>query len=133
MTKKQRQEIFNKFGGLCAYTGKPLGDDWQVDHVNPAAYFRWGINRGDMNSTDNLVPCLRRINHYKRCRDLEDWRRFIGNLHERLKKLPKNTRVQKREKTKQYLLSVAEAFGITIDKPFAGKFYFETITVQCPT
>jgi 5-methylcytosine-specific restriction endonuclease McrA len=30
-----RRVIHDKFGGRCAYTGKPLGDDWQIDHVVP--------------------------------------------------------------------------------------------------
>ena len=31
MTKRER--IFKKYDGLCAYTGKPLEKDWQIDHV----------------------------------------------------------------------------------------------------
>lgn len=96
MNKKLRQEVYNKFGGLCAYTGRPLGDDWQVDHVNPVKHYVWGLNQGDANNIDNLVPCLRRINHYKRCKDLEMWREFILKLHTRLKKLPKKTRITER-------------------------------------
>ena len=33
MTKRER--IYNKFGGLCAYSGTSLEDDWQIDHVKP--------------------------------------------------------------------------------------------------
>ena len=32
-----RQRIYAKYQGRCAYTGKPLGDDWQVDHIIPRA------------------------------------------------------------------------------------------------
>lgn len=120
MTKKQRQEIFNKFGGLCAYTGKPLGEDWQVDHVTP-------------KDISLLLPALRIINHYKRGKDLDLFRKAMITFHVRLKKLPRETSRDKTKKTIEYMHKVAEAFGITIDKPFAGKFYFETITVQCPT
>lgn len=128
MTKKQRQEVFNKFGGKCAYTGKPLGPDWQVDHITPVRYFVWRGMTDNPNDSANLVPCLRRINHYKRCKDLEMWRTFISTLHLRLKKLPKKTRVLHTEKRKEYLIDVANAFDIAIDKPFSGLFYFETLT-----
>lgn len=35
MRKSLRQQVFNKYGGLCAYTGKPLGDSWEIDHIEP--------------------------------------------------------------------------------------------------
>lgn len=123
MTAKKRIEIFDKFGGLCAYTGKPLGDDWQVDHMEPHFYAR--MYRRDPNRSDNLVPTLRIVNHYKRCKDLEGFRKYMLTFHERLRKLPKTTRVEKSAKRVLYMLKVADAFGITVDKPFSGVFYFE--------
>ncbi len=53
---------------------------------------------------------------------------LLNDLHLRLRKLPKNPRTAKSEKRKAYLLEVAGLFGITEDKPFSGKFYFESIT-----
>lgn len=35
ISKKQREEIKQKFEGLCAYSGTPLEDDWQVEHIKP--------------------------------------------------------------------------------------------------
>jgi hypothetical protein len=130
MKKYDRQKVYNKFGGLCAYTGKPLGEDWQVDHITPVKYFVWRQSKTDPNCLDNLVPCLRRLNHYKRCKDLEEWRHYILTLHLRLAKLLKKTRVKRTESRKVYLLDVAEAFGITAEKPFNGLFYFETLKQQ---
>jgi 5-methylcytosine-specific restriction endonuclease McrA len=117
--------IYERFGGLCAYTGVPLGEDWQVDHVTPSVHFRWLIAKGDKNNIDNLFPALRIVNHYKREKDLEQFRRFMLSFHLRLKKLPKKTRVNRTEKRKEYMHKVADAFGITIEKPFDGLFYFE--------
>ena len=37
MTKKEK--VFAKFGGLCAYTGRPLGNDWQIDHAESKHLF----------------------------------------------------------------------------------------------
>ena len=39
----------------------------------------------------------------------------------------KKTMIEKTLKRKEYLLEVAELFDITPDKPFSGKFYFETL------
>jgi 5-methylcytosine-specific restriction endonuclease McrA len=41
MKKQLREEVYNKYGGLCAYTGKPLGDDWQIDHIHPKCSIIW--------------------------------------------------------------------------------------------
>jgi hypothetical protein len=128
MTATKRKAIRDKFGGLCAYTGRPLGDDWQVDHIDPALYCR--LFQREANRDENLVPALRIVNHYKRCQNLEEFRQFMLTFHERLKKLPKTTRVEKSAKRVRYMLSVAEAFGITPDKPFTGKFYFENMEDQ---
>jgi len=60
--------------------------------------------------------------------DLETFRTwFLSGLHTRLKKLPKNPKVEKSIKHKRYLLEVASLFGISEDRPFSGKFYFETL------
>lgn len=126
MTKKDRQKVFDKFGGRCAYTGKPLDDKWQVDHIEPQAYYKWGIRQGSVNDMQNLLPTLRIVNHYKRCKDLEFFRTYMSKFHLRLAKLPKKTRVARTEKRKTYMNQIADLFGITVDKPFSGKFYFET-------
>lgn len=136
MTKKQRQALYDKHNGTCYYTGKPLDDTWQVDHVWPRSHViwyqsaetirSWGLPPGP-NDTTNLVPCLRIVNHYKRCKDVEEFRDFMSRFHIRLGKLPKKTRVTRTERRVLYMLKVAEAFDITPDKPFSGKFYFETL------
>lgn len=120
-----RQRIFNKYGGLCAYTGKPLDDLWQIDHVEPKCNYRFGQVKGDYNSMNNLVPAIRIINHYKRGQNLEQFRTYMMNFHIRLGSLPKKTTVQRTEDRIKYLNKVAVLFDITPDKPFTGKFYFE--------
>jgi len=68
------------------------------------------------------------VNHYKRAFDLEGFRGYLLTFHLRLAKLPKTTN---REKTKEriiYMNRIADLFGITVDKPFSGIFYFEQIT-----
>ena len=83
------------------------------------------------DNIDNMFPAQKIINHYKNSLSLEDFRIcYLAGLHERLKKLPKNPRVEKSIKHKAYLLEVAQLFGITENKPFDGKFYFEKVTQE---
>lgn len=138
----KRERIYNKFGGLCAYSGTPpLKDDWQIDHMIPRSLMRvndreelggyingeW-VKLDSYNDENNLAPCQRIINHYKRAMEphtFKEWR--LSTLHERLKKLPKNPRVERSIRHKEYLLEVASYFDITPDKPFDGKFYYEKL------
>jgi 5-methylcytosine-specific restriction endonuclease McrA len=144
MKKSVRQQVYNKYNGLCAYTGKPLGDDWQVDHVcSKRAYFEKSYICKSMaerkeflkqaDDINNLLPACRIVNHYKRSKNLETFRRFMREFHKRLAKLPKKTKVAQTQRRKDYLYKVAELFDITVDKPFSGKFYFETVegTITC--
>lgn len=125
--KEMRQRIYNKFGGLCAYSGTPLEDDWQIDHIKPIIRNLDGIVRfKDNDCEENMFPVQKLINHYKHSLSLEDFRTlYLGSLHERLKKLPKNLRTEKSRKRKEYMMRIAEYFGITPDRPFSGTFYFE--------
>ena len=122
-----REKVYKKFNGKCAYSGTPLRDDWQIDHLIPKHDFKDKALKG-ADDIENLVPTQKIINHYKRGESLEVFREWkLGKLHERLKKLPKNPKSPKSIKHKEYLLEVANYFGITEDKPFSGKFYFETL------
>lgn len=136
MRKPNKREIVRqKFGGLCAYSGTPLKDDWQVDHLIPKSHYIWlspkhlrAVNF-DLDDIENLIPSQRIINHYKRSLSIMEFKAwYLGGLHERLKKLPKKTNSPRTIERKRYLLEVAELFGITEDKPFSGVFYFETLT-----
>jgi 5-methylcytosine-specific restriction endonuclease McrA len=133
ISKKDRETIKNKFGGKCAYTGTDLKEDWQVEHIVPLIR-NWWTNTAmfpDAHKLDNMVPVQKIVNHYKGSLDLETFRTwFLGKLHERLKKVPKNPKVQKSKKKKEYILEVARLFDISEDKPFSGRFYFETLSAN---
>jgi len=124
MKKADREKIFNKFGGRCAYSGTALESDWQVDHVIPKQ--RCWFLMIDPDAIENMVPCQKIINRYKRSLSLEQFRNiWLGKLHVRLGKIPKNPRVVRSIKRIQYIQKVASYFGITKDIPFSGKFYME--------
>jgi len=126
---KKRDRIYQKYNGLCAYSGTPLEDDWQIEHINPVIRNWWTNTKifPNNDSEENMVPVQKIINHYKHSLDLEGYRKLLSGLHIRLKKVAKNPYTEKGEKRKRYILKVAGYFGITEDKPFSGKFYFETI------
>lgn len=118
-----RNIIYSKYNGRCAYTGKPLNDDWQIDHcISKRIGIMQGINFYDIS---NLMPTLRIVNHYKRALDLEGFRKYMINFHKRLAKLPKHTNVPKTMNRIRYMQEVADAFDIAINKPFSGVFFFE--------
>jgi 5-methylcytosine-specific restriction endonuclease McrA len=125
MTKRQR--IFQKYNGLCAYSGTPLEDDWQIDHLHPVVRHPWTgqMQRPERDTEDNLVPCQRAINLYKHSEPLESFRtNLLGRLHQRLPKYPRSGAGMAR---RQRMEKIAAYFGITPDNPFNGKFYFETL------
>lgn len=83
MTRRER--IYNKFGGLCAYSGTPLEPDWQIDHVIPVVRNWWDGTKmfPDADSEENLVPTQKIINHYKGSLSLELFRTwFLGGAAE---------------------------------------------------
>lgn len=124
MTKRER--IKQKYGGLCAYTGKPLKEDWQIYHVfskRMAEFF----NKENVNDESNLIPTFRIINHYKRAKDLEAFRDYMRTFHFRLARLPKNARTEKTRKRIAYMREIADLFEITPDRPFRGEFWFESL------
>ena len=126
ISKKQRAEIKEMFGGRCAYSGTILEDDWQIDHVKPLERKKNGVARkAGRDVIENMMPTQRVVNHYKRGLSLEHYRKRLMTLHRRLAKLPKNPKARTSIRRKEYLLKVAEYFGITPENPFNGEFYFE--------
>ena len=78
LTKKERKEIYDKMQGRCAYCGIMLNiEDMQVDHVIP-------LHRGGTNDMSNLVPACRGCNHYKSTLTLEEFRKMIIAISDRL-------------------------------------------------
>jgi len=111
MNKKKRMEVYEKYGGRCAYCGKEIKyKDMQVDHIVPQRLY---CDKQEADCIDNLNPSCRRCNHYKRARSIERFRELIITLHKRIKE--------------QYICKVAEDFGVITVKPWDGKFYFEIV------
>ncbi len=138
MKKKVREAVFNKYGGRCAYCGCELQSNWQVDHAISRVYWQYHNpeNTKAVNDLENLMPSCKECNHYKRSLCLDGslthtgFRAYMVEFHKRLAKLPKKTMVSKTVKRIAYMNTIAEKYGITFDKPFSGKFYFETLNIK---
>ena len=122
MKREIRELVYKKYNGKCAYCGKEIEyKEMQVDHIFPQKRKHWlksdgmkkmeNLNFNNINDFENLNPACRRCNHYKRALTLNDFRKLLLSLHERIEK--------------QYIDKVAIDYGVIILKPFDGKFYFE--------
>lgn len=117
-----RNKIYNKYNGQCAYCGNRIEiESFEIDHKEPK-------RSGGTDEENNLMPTCKTCNHYKRALPLEEYRiEWIGKIHTRIKRIPKNSRNEKGMKRKEYMERILTAYGITEDKPFNGKFYFEIV------
>ncbi len=71
LTAAERQQIYEKFGGRCAYCGcKITIKEMQADHVVP-------LHLGGADDISNLYPACRACNHYKSTFTVEKFREMI--------------------------------------------------------
>lgn len=114
--KRQREAVFNKYGGRCAYCGCELTlRTMQVDHIK-AVYTSSLENDGVETQDDNLEnlnPSCRQCNFYKGTLDIEQFRKKIMTT---LYETCQNT----------FQAKLAKKLGMLTVKQF-DKFYFERI------
>ncbi len=92
MTKAQRAELREKFGGKCAYCGRDLPERWHADHLIPCrreitdkkvsdgVYRLVSVGSGDpaTNVIENMMPACPPCNISKGSMSLEGWRRWLA-------------------------------------------------------
>lgn len=114
--KRQREAVFNKYSGRCAYCGCELTPrTMQVDHIK-AVYTSSLENDGVETQDDNLEnlnPSCRQCNFYKGTLDIEQFRKKIMTT---LYETCQNT----------FQAKLAKKLGMLTVKQF-DKFYFERI------
>lgn len=114
--KRQREAVFNKYGGRCAYCGCELTlRTMQVDHIK--AVYTSSLENDNVetqdDSFDNLNPSCRQCNFYKGTLDIEQFReKIMTTLYETCQ----NT----------FQAKLAKKLGMLTVKQF-DKFYFERI------
>lgn len=111
LTKEQREQIYNKFDGHCAYCGWEIDyKDMQVDHVIPL--MAWNDNESGADSLDNMFPACRSCNHYKRAHTIETFRKMIAEIPSKLAR-------------DSYIYKVGCNYGFFSSWPRHVEFYFE--------
>ena len=76
MTKKQRQQVYAKYNGHCAYCGKEIAyEEMQVDHIKPKQR-GWVYNPDNVgtDTMDNYNPSCRACNFRKGLLTVEQFR-----------------------------------------------------------
>lgn len=118
MTKKEREAIYNKYNGHCAYCGKEIEyKDMQVDHIIPQRRATAEAGKGRVSlevveDPSNLICSCRSCNHYKRAHSLETFRRYIEEIPMKLSR-------------DNYIYKVGLRYGLIEEQPRRIKFYFE--------
>lgn len=126
MTKQERQLIFEKYGGRCAYCGCELQKGWHTDHIEPIVRnFEYEKNKGVFKSTgtcknpeneafQNYNPSCASCNIQKNSFTLEEFRnnikQFVNSLN---------------QYSTQY--KFAKRYGLVLETEKEVKFYFETV------
>ena len=115
MNKELRKQVFDKYGGHCAYCGRDLEfNRMQVDHI-------WPVQRGllgakerlkKQENIESLNPACGRCNRYKSTMDLETFRKQLSK------------QVQ-RARNKSWNFRMAEDFGLVAETGNDVIFYFE--------
>lgn len=93
LSKKQRAELREKFGGRCAYCGGELGDKWHADHIEPVDREIKHIPGVGPRSTGkmlkpendtlvNMNPACPPCNIDKHSMTLESWRKLMQGSNE---------------------------------------------------
>lgn len=121
ISKKTRQQVYDKYEGHCAYCGREIAyKDMQIDHIVPlkrGISRLWVEDRGYKRGTDdldNLLPSCRMCNFRKGTLSVEIFRKEIQH--------------QAEEVCKTFQVRMSLAYGLLerVDKPVV--FYFETLT-----
>lgn len=80
INKEERQQVYEKYGGHCAYCGRKIEyKDMQVDHMIP-------LRLGGADDMSNYMPACRMCNHYKRGNTLEGFRKMVETIPEKLER-----------------------------------------------
>lgn len=111
IAKATRQDVYEKYGGKCAYCGKWIAyTEMQVDHLIPLG----GYTQNGTDDLENLMPSCRRCNHYKRANTLEGWRKMIESIPQKLER-------------DSYIYKVALDYKLIEPIPHKVQFYFEKV------
>ena len=106
ISKQVREQVYNKYNGHCAYCGEAIEyKEMQVDHV-VSKYWYNGVD-----DISNYMPACRQCNFYKSTLSLEDFRKRLETITDRLKN--------------EFIYKVALKYGLVEERKKPIKFFFE--------
>ena len=115
MTKKDRQFIFDKYNGKCAYCGCELKAGFHIDHIEP---IRRNLDGSCLNPQNewlsNINPSCPSCNIMKHNQSIEQFRAMIKKFVANLNKY-----------NNQY--KFAKIYVLVTENDIEVKFYFETL------
>lgn len=126
MKKIEREVIFSKYGGKCAYCGTDLEKGWHADHIKPiirkskynrkkGKYVQTGeCERPENEIAENYNPSCPSCNIQKNSYTVEEFRRNI-------KKFVKSLNLY----STQY--KFAKKYGLIKENEIKVTFYYETL------
>lgn len=116
--KAERREVYEKYGGHCAYCGKHLDiSEMQVDHLIPMDfYYAYDAQGIDLDTMENYMPACRSCNNYKHTLTIDQFREAIGRWPQ----------ILMRDST---TYKNAVRFGQVTPTPKPVIFYFEKVEV----
>lgn len=119
LTKLQREQVWKKYGGRCAYCGEPIElKDMQADHIKPIfrgwddqlkAHLPEG-HLGD-NSIENFNPACRACNFRKGTSDIEGFREALEHGLDCCRR--------------DFTYRMMVRYGLVVEQPKKVQFYFE--------
>lgn len=124
ISKQQRETVFAKYGGKCAYCGCELQKGWHVDHIEPVVRdmaFSGGklvslatCEKPHNHTLENFNPSCPSCNILKSSESIEQLRRKIAQFINSLN-----------EYSTQY--KFAKRYGLVQETNIEVKFYFEKL------
>jgi 5-methylcytosine-specific restriction endonuclease McrA len=129
VSKKNREIIYNKYNGRCAYCGEVLQKGWHIDELEPVRRkFTYDKNKGTFKATgdclhperfniDNQMPSCPSCNINKHSMSLEEFRNLISGFMKHLNEV--NT---------QY--KIAKRYGLVNETIKPIVFYFERVSAN---
>lgn len=126
MKKADRQKVFEKFGGRCAYCGCELENGWHVDHFESVGRkLKYNPDKGRLETTnkmdrpenhciENMMPSCPSCNRLKHSMELEGFREVIAGFTKSLNSYHNQYKFAKR-------------YGLVEETGKPVIFYFETL------
>ncbi len=116
LTKSERQIVFEKYNGKCAYCGCELKKGWHADHIEPIVR-NWKdgtCEKPENHKLENFNPSCASCNIQKSSLSLEQFRNVISQFINSLNAY-----------SNQY--KIAKKYGLIKETEIEVKFYFEKL------